>query len=39
MSQCKLLLGSPWSSFTEAAQRLSNNIPTRIVGQDFGKIK
>ena len=36
ISRSKLLLGSPWSSFTEAAQRMSGGIEVRIIGKDFG---
>ena len=37
LSRTKLLLGSPWSSFTEAAQRMSPTVlKTMLVGKDFG---
>lgn len=34
MGECRVLLGSPWSSYTELISRLKP-IPTRIAGQHF----
>ena len=37
LSKCKLILGSPWSSFSEMAYRLNNfkDKNMEIVGEDF----
>ncbi|CAN8063819.1 unnamed protein product [Agarophyton chilense] len=35
LSKCKVLYGSNWSSFTEAAERLGG-VKAKLAGQDFG---
>jgi len=39
LSKTKTILGSQWSSFTEAAQRLSRQAPVYLAGRDFAVAK